>query len=69
MFEVQSQQPGNFSLHVQDRVRGVQLTHLQSHYLFRDRFGRPGKGNDKGQGRGPGEDRTAPVHGADPEGA
>ena len=25
MFEVQSQQPGNFSLHVQDRVRGVQL--------------------------------------------
>ena len=49
MFEVQSQQPGNFSLHVQDRVRGVQLTHLQSHYLFRDRFGRPGKGNDKGK--------------------
>ena len=22
---------------------------LQSHYLFRDRFGRPGKGNDKGK--------------------
>ena len=21
---------------------------LQSHYLFKDRFGRPGKGNDKG---------------------
>ena len=25
------------------------FTHLQSHYLFRDRFGRPGKGNDKGK--------------------
>ena len=22
---------------------------MQSHYLFRDRFGRPGKGNDKGK--------------------
>jgi transposase len=22
---------------------------LQSHYLFEDRFGRPGKGNDKGK--------------------
>ncbi len=25
------------------------FTPLQSHYLFRDRFGRPGKGNDKGK--------------------
>jgi hypothetical protein len=23
------------------------VTELQSHYLFKDRFGRPGKGNDK----------------------
>ena len=28
------------------RTRG--FTELQSHYLFEDRFGRPGKGNDKG---------------------
>jgi transposase len=25
---------------------------LQSHYLFYDRFGRPGKGNDKGKVEG-----------------
>ena len=25
---------------------------LQSHYLFHDRFGRPGKGNDKGKVEG-----------------
>jgi transposase len=25
---------------------------LQSHYLFTDRFGRPGKGNDKGKVEG-----------------
>ena len=25
------------------------FTHLQSYYPFRDRFGRPGKGNDKGK--------------------
>ena len=31
------------------RQRTQAFTHLQSHYLFRDRFGRPGKGNDKGQ--------------------
>ena len=31
MFEVQSQQPGNFSLHVQGRVRGVQLVLQASH--------------------------------------
>ena len=32
-----------------ERVRTRAFTHLQSHYLFRDRFGRPGKGNDKGK--------------------
>ena len=31
VFEVQSQQPGSFSLHVQDRVRGVQLVLQASH--------------------------------------
>ena len=29
------------------RIRA--FTELQSHYLFDDRFGRPGKGNDKGK--------------------
>ena len=32
------------------RTRG--FTELQSHYLFDDRFGRPGKGNDKGKVEG-----------------
>lgn len=31
------------------RERTRAFTELQSHYLFRDRFGRPGKGNDKGK--------------------
>ena len=31
------------------RRRAQAFTHLQSHYLFRDRFGRPGRGNDKGK--------------------
>ena len=31
------------------RRRTQAFTHLQSHYLFRDCFGRPGKGNDKGK--------------------
>ena len=31
------------------RRRTQAFTHLQLHYLFRDRFGRPGKGNDKGK--------------------
>lgn len=31
------------------RQRTRAFTPLQSHYLFRDRFGRPGKGNDKGK--------------------
>jgi transposase len=31
------------------RVRTRTFTMLQSHFLFEDRFGRPGKGNDKGK--------------------
>ena len=31
-----------------ERQRTRVFTELQSHYLFEDRFGRPGKGNDKG---------------------
>ena len=34
------------------RQRTRSFTELQSHYLFRDRFGRPGKGNDKGKVEG-----------------
>mgnify|MGYP003131815035 CR=1 FL=1 len=34
------------------RGRTRAFTELQSHYLFADRFGRPGKGNDQGKSRG-----------------
>ena len=34
------------------RSRTRVFTELQSHYLFTDRFGRPGKGNDKGSVEG-----------------
>ena len=34
------------------RVRTRVFAELQSHYLFEDRFGRPGKGNDKGKVEG-----------------
>ena len=34
------------------RVRTRVFSELQSHYLFKDRFGRPGKGNDKGKVEG-----------------
>jgi transposase len=34
------------------RERTRAFTELRSHYLFRDRFGRPGKGNDKGKVEG-----------------
>jgi hypothetical protein len=34
------------------RQRTRVFSELQSHYLFDDRFGRPGKGNDKGKGEG-----------------
>jgi len=35
-----------------ERVRSRVFSELQSHYLFADRFGRPGKGNDKGKVEG-----------------
>ena len=34
------------------RQRTRAFSELQSHYLFADRFGRPGKGNDKGKVEG-----------------
>jgi transposase len=34
------------------RQRSKMFAELQSHYLFEDRFGRPGKGNDKGKVEG-----------------
>ena len=34
------------------RQRTQVFCELQSHYLFADRFGRPGKGNDKGKVEG-----------------
>ena len=34
------------------RQRTRAFSELQSHYLFEDRFGRPGKGNDKGKVEG-----------------
>jgi hypothetical protein len=34
------------------RVRSTVFNELQSHYLFEDKFGRPGKGNDKGNVEG-----------------
>jgi transposase len=34
------------------RLRAKMFAELQSHYLFEDRFGRPGKGNDKGKVEG-----------------
>jgi transposase len=34
------------------RLRSHMFAELQSHYLFEDRFGRPGKGNDKGKVEG-----------------
>jgi hypothetical protein len=35
-----------------ERRRAQMFAELQSHYLFADRFGRPGKGNDKGKVEG-----------------
>ena len=34
------------------RERSRMFSTLQSHYLFEDKFGRPGKGNDKGKVKG-----------------
>ena len=36
----------------EDRTRTKAFLELQSHYLFADKFGRPGKGNDKGDVEG-----------------
>ena len=46
------------------RKRTQAFTELQSHYLFDDRFGRPGKGNDKGKGGGLGGIHEAELPGA-----
>src|SRR4051794_38763230 len=46
------------------RQRTRSFAELQSHYLFTDRFGRPGKGNDKGKGGGAGRLRPAQLPGA-----
>ena len=35
-----------------ERQRTRAFAELQSHYLFEDLFGRPGKGNDKGKVEG-----------------
>jgi len=35
-----------------ERIKTRRFLELQSHYLFADRFGRPGKGNDKGKVEG-----------------
>ena len=40
------------------RQRTRTFTELQSHYLFDDRFGRPGKGNDKGNDKGKGKGKV-----------
>ena len=46
------------------RQRTQVFSELQSHYLFEDRFGRPGKGNDKGKVEGLVGYRAAQLHGA-----
>ena len=46
------------------RQRARAFTELQSHYLFEDRFGRPGKGNDKGKVEEPGGVRAPQLPGA-----
>ena len=45
------------------RKRTRVFSELQSHYLFSDRFGRPGKGNDKGKGGRTGRLCPAELHG------
>jgi transposase len=37
---------------LKERIRTVKFTELVSHFLFQDRFGRPGRGNDKGNVEG-----------------
>src|SRR3954468_18434836 len=46
------------------RQRTRAFAELQSHFLFADRFGRPGKGNDKGKVEGAGRLRPAQLPGA-----
>ncbi len=48
------------------RVRTRAFTELVSHYLFADRFGRPGKGNDKGNVEGLVKYAAQELHGSDP---
>ena len=48
------------------RQRTRAFTELQSHYLFDDRFGRPGKGTDKGKVEAPGGVRAPKLPGAHP---
>ncbi len=50
------------------RERTRAFTELCSHYLFRDRFGRPAKGNDKGKVEGLVKYARCQLHGADPGG-
>ena len=50
------------------RERTRAFTELQSHYLFRDRFGRPGEGERQRQGRGAGEVCPVELPDADPAG-
>ena len=47
------------------RQRTRVFSELQSHYLFADRFGRPGKGNDKGKVGGSGRLDPTELPGAD----
>ena len=49
---VASQSLANADLGDGTRQRTQVFSELQSHYLFQDRFGRPGKGNDKGKVEG-----------------
>jgi len=44
------------------RERTRAFSELVSHYLFRDRFGRPGKGNDKGKVEGLVKNGRRPLH-------
>ena len=48
------------------RQRATLFSGFLSHYLFRDRYGRPGKGNDKGNAEGLGRLLPPQLHGADP---
>jgi len=49
-----------------ERVPTLAFTGLKSHFLFEARFGRPGKGNDKGEVEGLVKYARAPFHDADP---